>query len=353
MKASETKLISLLSSVKQFTIPIYQRKYDWSTKECDDLFEAILNVGKNDEQNDYFIGSIVYIKDGTYQATGFNKVNIIDGQQRLTTISLLLKAILYHMKKNSIQKIMDDTPDEIEREYILNIDKEEEKHYKLILTRSDKETFFSIIKSREYPKESSENIIKNYEHFISVLEKENLNEIYKGILKLSIIDVSLDPRYDNPQLIFESLNSTGKALEQSDLIRNYLLMGLDKKQQDEIYTNYWYPIEMAFFESKNDSVFDRFLRDYLTLKTNKIPKMGDIYEEFKKYSYNSKNIVDLVSDINKYSKYFVKLYSGKEEDFEIRQTIKDINELEVYVSYPFLLSVYEDYMNNEISKMNF
>lgn len=353
MKASETSLISLFSSVKQFTIPIYQRTYDWSKQECKELFEAILKAGKNKEQKEYFIGSVVYVKDDPYQATAFNKVNVIDGQQRLTTISLLLKAIHTHMKKNQISKISDDTSaDEIEKEYLLNIDKEDEKHYKLILTRSDKETLFSVIKARDYPKDYSENIRENYEYFLNLLEEYNIDEIFQGILKLSIIDVSLDPRYDNAQLIFESLNSTGKALEQSDLIRNYMLMGLDKKQQDEIYTEYWYPIEEAFSESESDSIFDMFLRDFLTIKTNTIPKFGDIYEAFKKYSYGKKT-KEIIANINQFSKYFVKLHLETEEDSDLRQVIKDINELEVNVSYPFLLCVYEDYEKKEITKTEF
>jgi uncharacterized protein with ParB-like and HNH nuclease domain/predicted transport protein len=353
MKASETSLISLLSSVKQFTIPIYQRTYDWSKQECKELFNAILKAGKNNEQKEYFIGSIVYVKDDPYQATAFNKVNVIDGQQRLTTITLILKAIQEHMKKKNIPKIADDTSsEEIEKEYLLNIDKDEEKHYKLILTRSDKETLFNVLKSREYSKDYSENIRENYEFFTNLLEEHDIDEIFRGILKLSIIDVSLDPRYDNAQLIFESLNSTGKALEQSDLIRNYMLMGLDKKQQDEIYTEYWYPIEEAFSESESDSIFDAFLRDYLTIKTNTIPKFGDIYEAFKKYSLDKKTR-ELVADVSKYAKHFVKIHLEKEEDVDLRQAIKDINELEVNVSYPFLLCVYEDFINEEITKEDF
>lgn len=353
MKASETSLISLFSSVKQFTIPLYQRTYDWSKQECKELFDAILKAGRNTEQKEYFIGSVVYVKEDPYQATAFNKVNVIDGQQRLTTITLLLKAIQDHMRKKSISKIADDTSaDEIEKEYLLNLDKEEEKHYKLILTRNDKETLFAVIKSIDYPKDYSENIRENYEYFVNLLEEYNLDEIFQGILKLSIIDVSLDPRYDNAQLIFESLNSTGKALEQSDLIRNYMLMGLDKKQQDEIYTKYWYPIEEAFSESESDIIFDMFLRDFLTIKTNIIPKFGDIYEAFKKYSYG-KNIKEVIAEINKFSKHFVNLHLETEEDSDLRQAIKDINELEVNVSYPFLLCVYEDYTTEKITKEEF
>jgi uncharacterized protein with ParB-like and HNH nuclease domain/predicted transport protein len=353
MKASETSLISLFSSVKQFTIPIYQRTYDWSKEECKELFNAILKAGQNNEQKEYFIGSVVYIKEDPYQATAFNKVNVIDGQQRLTTITLLLKAIQDHMKEKGISKIADDTSaDEIGKEYLLNMDKEEERHYKLILTRGDKETLFNVVKSREYPKDYSENIRENYEYFKNLLGENDIDIIFRGILKLSIIDVSLDPRYDNAQLIFESLNSTGKALEQSDLIRNYMLMGLDKEKQDKIYTDYWYPIEEAFSESESDSIFDAFLRDYLTIKTNTIPKFGDIYEAFKKYSYG-KETQELVADVDKYSKHYIKLHLESEADVELRQAIRDLNELDVNVSYPFLLCIYEDYMNEKITRDDF
>jgi uncharacterized protein with ParB-like and HNH nuclease domain/predicted transport protein len=353
MKASETSLLNLFSSIKQFTIPIYQRRYDWSKQECKELFDTILKAGKDNEGKECFIGSIVYVKDGVYQATAFNNVLIIDGQQRLTTITLLLKAITNYMEENNIKKIANEmTSNEIINEYLINEHKEGERNYKLVLTKSDKESLFSVIKSREYPQDYSENIKENYDFFSDLLKENDINEIFNGILKLSIIDVSLDPRYDKAQQIFESLNSTGKALDQSDLIRNYMLMGLDKTKQDEIYTNYWYPMEEAFSKSEYDSIFDSFLRDYLTIKTNIIPKFGDIYEAFKKYSYG-RDTKELISNVNKYSKHYINLHLETEEISELRQAIINLNELDVAVAYPFLLVVYEDYSNQKINKNEF
>jgi len=348
MKADETKLLKFMNGPKQFIIPIYQRTYGWTLKECRQLWEDIIKAGKDDKISSHFLGSIVYVEKGLYQISTIPKLLLIDGQQRLATISLLLSALTEVLK----HPINEMGPDKLKNYYLINRD-EEEKRYKLILTKSDKEALFKIIDHKELSDEDSQRIKDNYIFFVEQISRSKIEEVLKGLNKLIIIDVSLDRERDNPQLIFESLNSTGLELTQADLIRNFVLMGLEKQEQDNLYNDYWTLMEKSFGYAKYSALFDRFMRDYLTIKTGKIPNIKDVYSAFKLYTRKFKDIKKLVADIYKYSNYFVNIALEKEQDDEIRVVFSDINTLKVDVSYPFLLQVYEDYKQERITKEEF
>jgi len=349
MKADETKLLNFMNGPKQFIIPIYQRTYSWTSKECKQLWDDIIEAGKDDKISSHFLGSIVYIEKGLYHISTIPKFLLIDGQQRLTTIFLLLSA-LTKILKPQINKM---TSDKLRNYYLINRDEENDKRYKLILTKSDKDTLFKIIDHKELSDEDSLRIKENYEFFAKQISKNNVEEMLSGLNKLIIIDVSLDRERDNAQLIFESLNSTGLELTQTDLIRNYILMGLSREEQKELYQDFWSPMEKSFDHAEYSGLFDRFMRDYLTIKTGKIPKIKDVYFAFKLYARNFKNIKELVANIFKYSNYFVNMALKKEQDNEIKAVFSDINTLKVDVSYPFLLQVYEDYKKEKITKEEF
>jgi len=348
MRADETQLLKFMNGPKQFIIPIYQRTYSWTLKECKQLWEDIIKAGKDGKISSHFLGSIVYIEKGLYQISTIPKLLLIDGQQRLATISLILSA-LSKVLKEPIDGI---SSDKLKNYYLINRDEEDEKLYKLILTKSDKQTLFKIINNKELSNEDSQRITDNYKFFAEQISENNVEEVFNGLNKLIIVDISLNREKDNPQLIFESLNSTGLELTQADLIRNYVLMGLEKQKQDNLYNDYWSPMEKSFGYAQYSALFDRFMRDYLTIKTGKIPNIKDVYSAFKLYAQN-KHIKDLVGDIYKYSKYFVSIALEKEEDNEIKAIFSDINTLKVDVSYPFLLEVYEDYMQEKITKEEF
>lgn len=201
--------------------------------------------------------------------------------------------------------------------------------------------------------------MENYKFFESQIRKQeiDLNSLYQGISKLIIVDIALNREHDNPQLIFESLNSTGLDLSQADLIRNYVLMGLEPKEQEEIYNNYWYPMEQSFGQAGYSELFDRFIRDYLTIKSKfgSIPNIKDVYSSFKSYVQNHKStsIKEIIADIYRYSKYFVRLALDQEADSEIKQALADINTLKVDVAYPFLLELYEDYTQKRLTREKF
>ena len=349
MKADEANLLEFMNGPKQFIIPIYQRTYSWSLKECKQLWEDIIKAGKEEKISSHFLGSLVYIKKGLYQISTIPKLLLIDGQQRLATITLILSALTEVLKP----PINEMNSDKLKNYYLINRDEEQEKRYKLILTKSDKETLFKLIDNKELSDEDSQRINENYEFFVEQISENNIGDVLKGLNKLIIIDVSLDRERDNPQLIFESLNSTGLELTQADLIRNYVLMGLEKQEQDNLYNEYWSHMEKSFGYAKYSALFDRYMRDYLTIKTEKIPNIKDVYSAFKLYARNFKDIKVLVADIYKYSKYFVNIALEQEQDNEIKTIFSDINILKVDVSYPFLLQIYEDYKQGRIIKEEF
>ncbi len=281
----------------------------------------------------------------------------IDGQQRVTTISLLLSALGKAIEASDEK--LETSRKKIESYFLFNSQEEGEERYKLLLTQSDRETFIRLIEARELPQVASKRIVENYEYFESQIRKReiDIHSLYRGINKLIIVNIALERDRDNPQLIFESLNSTGLDLSQADLIRNYVLMGLPPKEQEEIYNYYWYPMEQSFEQVGQTDQFDRFMRDYLTLKSNSgaIPNIRDVYSSFKNYVQKQAgtSIRDIIADVYHYSKHYVKLAFEQETDSAIKQALTDINTLKVDVAYPFLLEVYEDYSQNLLTREEF
>ena len=351
MKATETPFVKFLQGAQQFIIPIYQRTYSWTEKQCELLWDDIIRVAKNEKIPTHFVGSIVYIIKTDFQISGVDKLLVIDGQQRLTTLSLLLLAIRKALDEKGEEKEI--TKNKINNYFLFNNDESGEDRYKLILTQSDKDTLINLLEDRPQSKNQSKNIINNYNFFLNQITKSkiDLDLLYKGVLKLMIVDISLNSDNDNPQLIFESLNSTGLELSQADLIRNYVLMDLEREKQEHIYKNFWYPMEESIGHSEGSEYFDIFMRDFLTIKTGEIPNIRDVYSSFKDYVTTGEQTVDtLVSDIHYFSKFFTKLAFEKEEDSQLNQVIKNINTLRVDVAYPFLLEILVDCDKGKISK---
>jgi uncharacterized protein with ParB-like and HNH nuclease domain len=281
MKATEANLLEFLQSPQQFVIPIYQRTYSWTLAQCQQLWNNIRNAATNPAITAHFVGSIVYIKRSHYQVSEkIPQQLVIDGQQRLTTITLLLAALRAHLEKQSGDGLeMPVSTEEINDYYLFNKHGKDERRYKLLLTQSDRETLIRLVEGHDRRDPFSRRMIENYDFFRAQLSKSNVDlaRLYQGISKLLIVDISLNRDHDNPQLIFESLNSTGLDLSQADLVRNYVLMGLEPQEQDALYNNYWYPMEQSFGHGEYSSYFDRFMRDYLTVRTGRIPNLGDVY----------------------------------------------------------------------------
>lgn len=358
MKASETQFLPFLEGKKQFIIPIYQRTYSWKQEQCAQLWSDILRTATNENVRGHFIGSIVYIQRGLFQVGGIPQLLVIDGQQRLTTLSLLLIALAHAIEELSISPL-NFNREEIYESYLVNKHGRDEQRYKLLLTQSDKHTLIELVDHLERAEHRNEPnlLLENYRFFVEQICQSavDLDTLYTGIQKLIIVDISLDKDHDNPQLIFESLNSTGMDLSQADLIRNYVLMGLENEEQTKLYKDYWYPMEQQFRHSDGISQFDRFMRDYLTIKQGTIPNIDRVYTAFKAYQRDrlADPINEVVADIYRYAEYFVKLAFLREDDSEIRSALSDINTLKVDVAYPFLMEVYDDYIHQRLSKVDF
>jgi len=355
MKANETKVEDFLSSNKtQFVIPVYQRNYDWSTSQCKQLLDDILEVGTSNKMNAHFIGSVVYVHDDVYTSSRIKELTVIDGQQRLTTLTLIYLA-LYRLAIEIGDKGLEA---EISETYLTNKFAPEEEKLKLRPTENNDKAIKYLLRSDKDEEFSDfSKVIDNFNYFNSRISEENLEFVLKGLAKLMFVEISLDREKDDPQRIFESLNSTGLELSQADLIRNYILMGLNRRDQNKIYNNYWEIIEkLAKDETLNTSKVSDFIRDYLTLVNNKIPNKSKVYLEFKA-KFPTTDLQELetnLSPIKSLVKFYNKLLNPKNEsDKDIRLQLEYINRLEVNVAYPFLMKVYEDYSENLIDKATF
>ena len=345
MDAGKKNLLQFLSNRQQLSIPIYQRKYSWTEKECGQLFDDVIRVANAIQEENHFIGSITYMNPEGHIVMDIDKLMIIDGQQRITTISLLISALSDFLYENPIENI---NPKKLINYYLINEDEMGELKYKLILTDEDKATLIKIInnltKEEKIPfdNEDSKRVKENFEYLKGRINEGNAKLIYQGLNKLLIIFVALEYNKDNPQLIFESLNSTGLELSQADLIRYYILMGLNTDEQETLYTTYWKKIEKLFEES-GSWLFDKFIRDYLTVKTDKVPTFRNIYSDFKKYSKTFDNVEELVNDVFKFSNYFSCIAFGEEENKKLKEALDSLSSMGYDVTYPFLLHLYKDY----------
>ncbi len=357
MKATEAKLLAFLKKSPQFIIPIYQRTYSWTIKECLQLWDDILRAGRNENILAHFIGSVVYIEKGLYQVSSQSPLLVIDGQQRLTTITILLEALARHL--GNTEPIDGFSAKKLRNYYLLNPLEDGERGFKLILTQTDKNTLLALVEGKDTPQNPSLRLTENFEFFEKKLteNKGELCSLCEGLAKLVIVDVALNRDQDNPQLIFESMNSTGRELSQADLIRNFILMGLDPDHQTRLYEEHWRPMEVEFGQEAYGNYFDSFMRHYLTVKTGEIPNIRDVYEAFKtdvrEKDSEITTVDERVADIHTYAHYFCAMALGKETDKDLANAFQDLRELKVEVAYPFLLELYHDYQNNILSREEF
>ncbi|WRC15934.1 DUF262 and DUF1524 domain-containing protein [Helicobacter pylori] len=349
MKADATTLLRFFEENQnnQFVIPIYQRLYSWKKEQCEQLWDDIIKIGGNDKINGHFIGSILYVLDGN---TPSSPLLIIDGQQRLTTITLLFIALRNRSSDEVKRKKMES--------YLINSDKESDKKFRLILSESDRDTLLSLIdENKRKPSEPSLKIMENFKLFEKWISEntDKLETIFKGLEKLMIVWIALKKGKDDPQLIFESMNSKGIELTQTDLIRNYIVMETEVEKQEGFYNQYWRAMEEDF--KQNEKLFDRFVRHYLTIKTGEIPNIKKVYEASKDYQQKEGiEIEDLLKDLQKYCGYFCQIAFKKESDKadkDLNKALSFLVDLEMDVVYPLLLELYSDYKDGVLSKKDF
>ncbi len=348
-EAIEAKATPLLKFIKdnqknQLVIPIYQRVYSWEKEQCKELWDDIIKIGGDDKMDGHFIGSILYVLDGFTHSD--NALLIIDGQQRLTTITLLLTALRDHWS---------DKRKEIEDDYLINSGKDGDKKFRLILSDSDKDTLLYLIdKDRRKPSEPSLKIVENFKLFEEWINKNTgkLETIFKGLEKLMIVYIALKKEKYNPQLIFESMNSKGMELTQTDLIRNYIIMETEPEKQEIFYKKYWRAMEENF--KQDETLFNQFVRHYLTIKTREIPKINKVYEAFKRYQQERGIETEaLLQDLQKYCGFFCQIVFKKEDDKDLNKALGFLVDLKMDVIYPLLLELYSDYSDGVLSKADF
>ena len=357
MKATEARLLGFLKKSPQFVIPIYQRTYSWKDRECRQLWDDIVRTGEKDAIAAHFVGSIVYIEQGLYQVSSQSPLLVIDGQQRLTTVMLILEALARHLGNK--EPVEGFSAKKLRNYYLLNPLEEDERGFKLILTQTDKQSLIALMRQMTPPAERSVRIMENFAFFEKQIEGlgGDISSLCKGLAKLVIVDISLSRDQDNPQLIFESMNSTGRELSQADLIRNYILMGLEPSQQTQLYEEHWRPMEVAFGQEAYDKHFDGFMRHYLTIRSGEIPNVRAVYEAFKDYSRVPEVAVAgvgaLVADIHAYANHYCAMALGQEANKDLASAFSDLRELKVDVAYPFLLELYDDYANDRLTSEDF
>ena len=354
MNAHAQALVGLITSANlRFVIPVYQRPYSWDEEQCEQLWDDILYVGSRPQER-HFTGSVVWVQDGTFSASGIQPMLLIDGQQRITTLTLVIAALANFSRKNPEATPHFSYNEIMQRGYLVDTFRQGEDRYKLTLTRGDKNTLESIVENLVDPdfaiNEESTKLIENYEFFSRRIEAmEDPNIVWDGIQRLDVVSISLDANQDNPQLIFESMNSTGKDLSSADLIRNFVLMGLPKEKQDALYLNHWRNIELTLGADSYEDTFDEFLRNYLIVLYAPEPLVKrDIYHIFKRHVYDrgynkDDRIVELLREMERFASYYARITRGTETSPERARVLANLRRLDVTVVNPLLLSLYDDY----------
>ena len=347
----------LVQGRKQFVIPVFQRDYSWTPEQCAQLWHDVHRVGDDDGSNKHFMGSIVCVDTGR-AGTAFGSWLVIDGQQRLTTLLLLLAAL-----RDRIQELNKDDAlaGDIEDDFLTNPREKDDRRYKLLLRQPDDGVLRALL-DRDAPDETagSQAILEAYNWFTEQLtdcDQELIRRIYRGINSLEIADMKLDER-DHPQLIFESLNSTGVDLAQSDLVRNYILLDLKEHEQTRLYERYWLKIENSFRSASGR--LDHFLRDYVFLKSlapkpssvNQ-PRADRIYEAFKEFKRNQEvDLEDLLKDIERFSKYYLALLEPSAKRGGLAEAMRHVRSLGT-THIVLGMKLYDHHANGELSKEEF
>ena len=317
MKATDQAFSQIIEGNKQFKIPVFQRDYRWTIAQCSQLWNDItLNPGLSTDRG-HFIGSIVYVAGEAGAA--FSRWLVVDGQQRLTSLTLLMIALRDHISQTGWEGKDEDSPtaERIDAYFIRNMHQTGERRYKLLLRRTDDATLRALVDRTSLPEPHSALVVEAYDHFISLVKNCDPALVYREVARLNVVDVTLDPRYDDPQLVFESLNSTGLDLGQSDLIRNYLLMRLSESDQTRLYEEYWSDVERCFRGS--DWGADAFLRDYTALETRTTRQIryDRIYTRFKetfRFSHEHDDVAARIADLARSAKHYAAFYVRPKED---------------------------------------
>ena len=358
MQTSSSSLLEFLRAVTQFVLPVYQRPYCWTAeRECKQLFDDILEAGRSGDDRPHFLGAIMYVHAQPLLAAGWKPSLLIDGQQRLTTITLLLEALARHLDDR--EPYAGFTGARLRNEYLCNLNEDEgERRYRLLLTETDRTSLISVLRQQTDIAIPSRRISDNlafFRHGIKRLGRD-FDMLWKGLHRLCVLQIGLDSSRQNPQKIFESMNATGRALKPGDLIRNCILMNLDDTLQKRLYQDEWRPMEETFGAGL-DEHFDPFIRHYLTLKTFRKLKAAAVYDTFKDHKRGA-DIVGLAREIGTFAAYYNVMALGRGPgnrlgDGDLECAFADFRALNKDAAWPFLLGLYGDHAGSRLTKEAF
>ena len=358
MQAHESLLLPLLSNqAGRFVVPVYQRRYSWDEEQCAQLWEDIVLTGRGNG-TPHFTGSIVTISNDVFDLSGVNPVLIIDGQQRITTITLLLIALYRYSKGHPDENLSFSWGEIQDRGFLFDKYRSGDSHYELTLSEDDRDTLRSLVDNLVNPDvkilTDSQRLLENLAFFEERLEAiDDPNVVWSGMQRLEVVYVALKQGADNPQLIFESMNSTGKQLSSADLIRNFILMG--HVNQDNLYKTYWHPIEELLGTSTDDNVFDEFIRAYLTcVNAPTVVNKSEVYSSFKRHHEaggygRTAPVESLLKEMGRFAGYYAAINGGEYDDTESKRLLDRISRLDFSVATPLLMSFLDDYEGHAFS----
>lgn len=356
MNANDAHFLPFLGTANaQFVIPVYQRLYSWERKDCEVLWNDIIRAGKF--QHTHFVGSMLYAPEAGGTLTGINRYLLIDGQQRMTTLTLILAALVQYLSENEPKaNFLDMSVGGLRRLYLFDSDRKDDSRYKLVLSQDDRETLFSIVGDAATPPNPSRRIVENYEYFAGKMHESSFDPelLWIGLGQLLIVDTKLGAD-DNAQLIFESMNSKGKPLTATDLIRNYILMSLPNAEQTRLYESYWHPMEQMFGQG-HDREINEFFWNWLWLKVpNRKPRKDEVYDEFKIYLGDNPETKseDLLADLLTSADHYTRIFGNREPDGDLAKAFRSFNRLNVNAARLLLMELYTQYDRNNLSKEDF
>ena len=362
MQATQTTLVQFLQGSKQFRIPIYQRPYSWTEKQARRLYDDVLRVADDATLPTHFTGAVVTVAGGVQTSAGLARYDVIDGQQRLTTASLLLIAMRDRARFLGDGSAGGVHPEQIDDQYLRNKYESEDDRWKLLPTQGDRSGYVALVAGTT-PQGDAGNVGVIAGYFAGRLKDadgDELQRLQRGLNKLVIVEVTLDRNHDRPQQIFESLNSTGLALAEADKIRNYVLMDLAPEPQAEVYEKHWRPMERLFDPEDYAARFDGYVRHFLTVRTGDIPNKRLVYERFRRYVDDARNragadaaaaaVRRVVADLHRLAGHFAQVALGRESDARLLRRFGDLIELRVDTALPLLLAAYERYAAGEFTK---
>lgn len=349
MKANMAPFLSLLgASTVQYVIPVYQRTYAWEEDDCRTLWDDIVRAGRQNKP--YFIGSVLHVPEGASTITGMKKHLLIDGQQRMTTLTLLLESFIEYLEEYPARAafLTDIKVSGLRKNYLYNDDDYNgDARYKLSLSRENKDTLYAIVARTALPEEASPRLVNNLGSFRKWMRGKAFDpkQLWSGLLNLQVIDTELTTGVDDAQLIFESMNSKGRLLSPTDLIRNYVLMSLPEKDQAYLFETYWKPLQDAFKNTQwSDYEFNAFMWYWLWIKVpERKPAEDEVYNEFKRFKQDDYDgsTEDLLRELVGFAKHYADMFLGREKSPALKAVFERINSLKVKQIKPLMMVLYD------------